>query len=180
MVERRIWVNIAICPCLHSFLTHSKHYLFENKVWEIYIKKCICSLLKSSLSVDYVPVYIYICVVYYTTSLHHSLSFLAFHSLFFSFFSSFICLFFTFSLCLSVSVSLSLSLSLDYSLSGSFLSFFLSFFITLFLFSFTFFFLRQPFTFDLYFSFPLMIWLSFIFFITFILWCWSFFHSLGD
>ena len=63
MVGRRTWVNIAVCPCLHSFLTHNKHHLFENKVWEIYIKKCIRSLLKSSLSVDYVPVYICIRVL---------------------------------------------------------------------------------------------------------------------
>ena len=31
------WVNIAVRPCLHSFLTHNKHHPFENKVWEIYI-----------------------------------------------------------------------------------------------------------------------------------------------
>ena len=37
MVERRTWVNIAVRPCLHSFLTHNKHRLFENKGWEIYI-----------------------------------------------------------------------------------------------------------------------------------------------
>ena len=56
----RTWVNIAVRLCLHSFLTHNKHHLFENKVWEIYIfiKKCIRSLLESSLSVDYVLVYI--------------------------------------------------------------------------------------------------------------------------
>ena len=60
----RTWVNIAIRLCLHSFLTHNKHHLFENKVWEmyVYIKKCIRSLLKSSLSVDYDPVYIFICI----------------------------------------------------------------------------------------------------------------------
>ena len=65
----RTWVNIAVRPCLHSFLIHNKHHPFENKVWEIYIhiKKCIPSLLKSSLSVDYIPVYICIRVVYYTT-----------------------------------------------------------------------------------------------------------------
>ena len=65
MVERGTWVNIAVRPCLHLFLTHNKHHLFENKVWEIYIfiKKCIRSLLKSSLSVDYVPVYICIRAV---------------------------------------------------------------------------------------------------------------------
>ena len=69
MLERRIWVNIAVRPCLHSFLTHNKHHPFENKVSGIYIfiKKCIGSLLKSSLSVDYVPVYICIRVVYNTT-----------------------------------------------------------------------------------------------------------------
>ena len=63
----RTWVNIAARPCLHSFLTHNKHFLFENKVWEIYMKKCIHSLFKSSLSFDYVTVYICICVVNYTT-----------------------------------------------------------------------------------------------------------------
>ena len=67
----RTWVNIAVHPCLHSFLTHKKHHPIENKVWEIYIfiKKCIRSLLKSSLSVDYVPVNICIHVVYYATKL---------------------------------------------------------------------------------------------------------------
>ena len=58
----RTWVNIAVRPSLHSFLTHNRHHLFENKVWEIYIKKCIRSLLKSSLSVDYVSAYIRICI----------------------------------------------------------------------------------------------------------------------
>ena len=29
----RTWVNIAVHPCLHSFLTHNKHHPFENKVW---------------------------------------------------------------------------------------------------------------------------------------------------
>ena len=47
----RTWVNRAVRPCLHSPLTHNKHHPFENKVWDIYIfiKKCIRSLLKSSL-----------------------------------------------------------------------------------------------------------------------------------
>ena len=63
-------LNIAVRPCLHSFLTHNKYHRFEIKVWKIYIfiKKCVRSLLKSSLSVDYVPVYICIRVVYYTTA----------------------------------------------------------------------------------------------------------------
>ena len=75
MVEEEL-IYIAVRPCLHSSLTQNKHHPFENKVWEIYIfiKKCICSLLKSSLSVDYVPVYICICirevVCGYTTQLH--------------------------------------------------------------------------------------------------------------
>ena len=55
------------CPSTvsSSSLTHNKHHLFENRGWEIYIfvKKCIRSLLKSSLSVDYVPVYICIRVI---------------------------------------------------------------------------------------------------------------------
>ena len=61
----RTWVNIAVRLCLHSFITHNKHHLLENKVWEIYIfiKKCIRSLLKSLLSVDYVPACICIRVV---------------------------------------------------------------------------------------------------------------------
>ena len=56
-------VNIAVRPGLYSFLTYCKHHPFE-KVWEIhiFIKKCIRSLLKSSLSVDYVPVYVCLCI----------------------------------------------------------------------------------------------------------------------
>ena len=52
IVKRRTWVNMAVCPCLQLNLSHTtKHHLFENKVWEIYIfvKKCIRSLLKLSL-----------------------------------------------------------------------------------------------------------------------------------
>ena len=50
----RTWVNIAVRPCLHAFLTHNKHHHLENKVWEIFIfiKKCTRSLLKSSLTVN--------------------------------------------------------------------------------------------------------------------------------
>ena len=52
MVKRRTWVNIAVHPCLHSFLTHNKYHLFENKMWQIYIfvKKCIRSLLNSFIT----------------------------------------------------------------------------------------------------------------------------------
>ena len=54
MVEEELGINIAVRPCLHSFLTHNKHHPFENKVWEryIFIKKCIRLLLKSSLPVN--------------------------------------------------------------------------------------------------------------------------------
>ena len=47
-VRGRTWVNTAVCPCLHSFLTHNKHHLFENKMWEIYIfiQKCIPSFIE--------------------------------------------------------------------------------------------------------------------------------------
>ena len=30
IVERRTWVNIAVRPCLHSFLTHNKHHPFRK------------------------------------------------------------------------------------------------------------------------------------------------------
>ena len=51
----------------HHLSHTTEHHPFENKVWDIYIfvKKCIRSLLKSSLSVDYVSAYI--CVNGYTT-----------------------------------------------------------------------------------------------------------------
>ena len=67
----RAWVNIAVRLCLHLFLTHNKHHLFENKVWEIYIfrKKCIRSLLKSLLSVNDVStskcIFVYVYVQLY-------------------------------------------------------------------------------------------------------------------
>ena len=57
----RTWVNIAVRPCLHSFLTHNKHHPFENKAWEIYIKKCIRSLLKSFITAWLFPcIYVYV------------------------------------------------------------------------------------------------------------------------
>ena len=62
--RRRTWVNIAVCPCLHSFLSHNKHHSFGNKVWEIYIfiKKYIRRSLKSPLTVNDVSTYICICI----------------------------------------------------------------------------------------------------------------------
>ena len=64
----RSWVNIAVRPCLHSFLTHNKHHPFENKVWEIYIsiKKCIRSLLKSFITdCLFRCIFLYVYVQYY-------------------------------------------------------------------------------------------------------------------
>ena len=50
MVKRRSWVNIAVCPCLHSSLTHHRNINpFENKEWEIhifFIKKCVRSFIE--------------------------------------------------------------------------------------------------------------------------------------
>ena len=43
MVKRRTWVNIAVCPCLQSSVTHHKN--IENKVWEIYFCKELCSFI---------------------------------------------------------------------------------------------------------------------------------------
>ena len=59
--------SLSLSPLISH--THQNINTFENKTWEIYIfiKKCIRSLLKLSLSVDYVPVYICIRVVYSTT-----------------------------------------------------------------------------------------------------------------
>ena len=43
MVKRRSWVNIAVCPCLHSSLTHHRNFNpFMNKVWGIYFYKEVC------------------------------------------------------------------------------------------------------------------------------------------
>ena len=42
--QEKGWVNMAVCPCLHSSLTHNRTINpFENKVWEIhiFIKKCV-------------------------------------------------------------------------------------------------------------------------------------------
>ena len=54
MVKKRSWVNIAVCPYIHSSLTH--HRNIENKVWEIhiFIKKSV----RSSLSLIMFPLYI--------------------------------------------------------------------------------------------------------------------------
>ena len=46
MRKKYCWVNIAVCPCLHSPLTHKTNINpFENKVWEIYFYKEVCSFV---------------------------------------------------------------------------------------------------------------------------------------
>ena len=48
MGKRRHWVNITVCPCLHSSLTHNRNLkCLKNKVWEIhiFIKKCVHSFI---------------------------------------------------------------------------------------------------------------------------------------
>ena len=46
MAKRRSWVNIAVCPCLHPSLRHHRNINpFENKVWEIYFYKEVCSFV---------------------------------------------------------------------------------------------------------------------------------------
>ena len=57
MVKRRSWVNIAVCPCPHSSLTHHRNINpLENKVWEIYFYKEVCLFVhwSSSFMFDYV------------------------------------------------------------------------------------------------------------------------------
>ena len=41
----RTWANIAVRPCIHSFITHHKHHPFENKMWEIYFYKEVFSFV---------------------------------------------------------------------------------------------------------------------------------------
>ena len=46
MVKKRSWVNIAVCPCLHTSLTHHRNINpFENKVREICFYKEVCSFV---------------------------------------------------------------------------------------------------------------------------------------
>ena len=45
-VKRSSWVNIAVCPSLNPSLTHHRNINpFENKVWEIYFYKEVCSFI---------------------------------------------------------------------------------------------------------------------------------------
>ena len=66
MVKRRSWVNIAVCHCLYSSLTHH-----ENKVLDIhiFIKKCVRSFIEvRKLCLIIFPlIFIYVCG--YTTSI---------------------------------------------------------------------------------------------------------------
>ena len=66
MATRRTWVNIAVRPCLHSSLAHNKLHLFENQVWEIFIKKCIHSFIEVVIT-DYVLVNICVAIQHYLT-----------------------------------------------------------------------------------------------------------------
>ena len=46
MVKRWSWVYIAVCPCLLPSLTHHRNIApFENKVWEVYFYKEVCSFV---------------------------------------------------------------------------------------------------------------------------------------
>ena len=49
MAQKRSWINIAVCSCLHSCPTHNRTINpFENKVREIhiFIKKCVRSFIE--------------------------------------------------------------------------------------------------------------------------------------
>ena len=68
MVQRRTWVNIAVCPCLHSSLTYIRTSTLSKIEWKRFIflsRRVFVRLLKLSLSVDYVSAYI--CANGYTT-----------------------------------------------------------------------------------------------------------------
>ena len=61
VVNRKSWVNIAVCPCLYSSLIHNRNINpLENKVWDTYLykKKCVPFVIMF----DYVSAYIYICI----------------------------------------------------------------------------------------------------------------------
>ena len=74
MVKKRSWVNIAVCPCLHSSLTqHRNINPFENKVWEIhiFIKKRVRSFIEV---VNHLWLCFCICLYMYTLSIQHLFS----------------------------------------------------------------------------------------------------------
>ena len=53
VVRRKSWVNIAVCPCLYSSLTHNRNTNpFENKVWERYFYKEVCLFVHWSSSLS--------------------------------------------------------------------------------------------------------------------------------
>ena len=43
LLRRKSCINIAVCPCLHSSLTHNR--TIKNKVWDIYFYKEVCSFV---------------------------------------------------------------------------------------------------------------------------------------
>ena len=67
----RSWVNIAVCPCLHSSLTH--HRNIENKVWEIYIfiKKCVRSFIEVRILCLIMFLLIFVLRLYSNMILNH-------------------------------------------------------------------------------------------------------------
>ena len=64
IVWRKSWVNIAVCHCFHPSLTHPKS--IENKVWDTYFYKEVCSLFfevrKLRLIIFLLNIYICICI----------------------------------------------------------------------------------------------------------------------
>ena len=69
MRKKYCWLNIAVCPCLHSPLTHRNINPFENKVWEVYFYKELYPFVHWSSSIlltMFPPIFVLcicICVV---------------------------------------------------------------------------------------------------------------------
>ena len=61
--QGRTWVNIAVHLYLHLFLSHNKHRPFENKVWEIYFYKEVCSFIIEVVIICLIMfrIYLYTC-----------------------------------------------------------------------------------------------------------------------
>ena len=72
MVKRRSLVNIAVCPCLHSSLTHNRNINpLANKVWEIhiFIKKYVRSFIevRKLFLIMFPLIFVYVYALYTTT-----------------------------------------------------------------------------------------------------------------
>ena len=58
MATRRSWVNIAVCACLHSSLTHHRNITLSRIKCERYIFiKCVCSFIEVRKSMLWLWVY---------------------------------------------------------------------------------------------------------------------------